>query len=136
MKKTPKSRTPGQMANTLGRYWRGSASGLRPIRRETGGEGRSNQAMSIDLALLVADGPRTITDALNGLNCTKWIEAINSELMSLKGHKTWSVVEEGKIPKDARAISLRMVLQEKIGEDRKVARYKARLVAHGVRQRE
>ena len=136
VKKTPKSRTPGQMANTLGSYWRGSASGLRPIRRETGGEGRSNQATSIDLALLVADGPRTITDALDGPNRTKWIEAINSELMSLEGHKTWSVVEEGKIPKDARAISSRMVLQEKIGEDGKVARYKARLVAHGFRQRE
>jgi len=123
------------MANTLGRYWRGSASGLRPIRRETGGEGRSNQATSIDLALLVADGPRTITDALDGPNRTKWIEAINSELMSLEGHKPWSVVEEGKIPKDAQAISSRMVLQEKIGEDGKVARYKAPLIAHEFRQR-
>jgi len=136
VKKTPKSRTPGHMANTLGRYCRGSASGLRSIRRETGGEGRSNQAMSIDLALLVADGPRTITEALDGPNRTKWIEAINSELMSLEGHKMWSVVEEGKIPKDAPAISSRMVLQEKIEEDGKVARYKARLVAHAFRQRE
>jgi len=136
VKKTPKSRTPGQMANTFGSYWRGSASGLRPIRREIGGEGRSNQATSIDLALLVADGPRTITDALDGPNRTKRIEAINSELMSLEGYKTWSVVEEGKIPKDARAISSRMTLQEKIGEDGKVARYKARLVAYGFRQRE
>jgi len=136
VKKTPKSRTPGQMVNTLGSYWSGAGSGLRPIRRETGGEGRSNQATSIDLPLLVADGPRTITDALDGPNHTMWIEAINSELMSLEGHKTWSVVEERKIPKDARAISLRMVLQEKIGEERKVARYKARLMAHGFRQRE
>ena len=83
MKKTPKSCTPSQMANTHGSYWRGSASGLRPISRETRGEGRRNQVTSIDLALLVADGPRTITDALNGPNHTKWIEAINSELMSL-----------------------------------------------------
>ena len=135
VKKTPKSRAPGQMANTLGSYWRGSASGLRPIRRETGGEGRSNEAMSIDLALLVADVPRTIMDTLDGPNRTKWIEAINSKLMSLEEHKTWSMVEEGKIPKDAWAISSRMVLQEKIGEDGKVARYKARLVAHGFRQR-
>jgi len=86
--------------------------------------------MSIDLALLVADGQRTITDALDGPNRTRWIEAINSELMLLEGHKTWSVVEERKIPKDTRVISSRMVLQEKIGEDGKVARYKARLVAH------
>ena len=56
--------------------------------------------------------------------------------MSLEGHKTWSVVEGGKIPNDAQAISARMVLQEKIGEDRKVARYKARLVEKGLRQRE
>ena len=105
VKKTPESRTPGQMANTLGSYWRGSASGLRPIRREPRGEGRSNQVTSIDLALLVAERPRTITDAVDGANRTKWIEAINSELMSLEGHKTWSVVEEEKIPKDAQAIS-------------------------------
>jgi len=131
VKKTPKSRTPGQMVNTLGSYWRGPASGLRPVRRETAGEGRRNQATRIDLASLIADEPRTITDALDGPNRTKWIEAINSELMSLEGQKTWSMVEEGKIPKDARAISSRMVLQEKIGEDGKVARYKARLVAHG-----
>jgi len=50
VKKTPKSRTPGQMANMLGSYWRGSARGLRPIRRETGGEGTINQATSIHLA--------------------------------------------------------------------------------------
>jgi len=136
VKKTPKSRTPGQMANTLGSYWRGSAFGLRPIRRETRGEGRCNQATSIDLALLVADGPRTITNTLNGPDRTKWIEAINSEFMSLEGHKTWSMVGEGKIPNDAQAISSRMVLQDKVGEDGKVARYKARLVAYGFRQRE
>jgi len=75
-------------------------------------------------------------DALDGPNRTKWIEAINSELMSLEGHKTWSVVEQEKIPEDAQAISSRMVLQEKIGEDGKVARYKARLIAHGFQQRE
>jgi len=48
----------------------------------------------------------------------------------------WSVMAEGKIPKDARGISSRIVLQEKIGEDGKVSRYKARLIAHGFRQRE
>ena len=46
------------------------------------------------------------------------------------------MVEEGKIPKDARAICSRMVLQDQLGEDRKVAGYKARLVGHGFRQRE
>ena len=46
------------------------------------------------------------------------------------------MVEEGKIPKDARAISSRMVLQKKIGVDGKVARYKESLVAHRFRQRE
>ena len=85
---------------------------------------------------MVDDGPRTITGALDGPNRTKWIEAINSELLSLEGDKTCSVVEEGKIPKDAWAISSRMVLQEKIGEDGKVARYKARLVTYGFQQRE
>jgi len=136
VKKTPKSQLPGQMKNTLGGYWKGSASGLRPIRKSTGGAGRSSQATSIDLALLVADGPRTITDALDGPNRRRWIEAINSELLSLEGHKTWSEVQGGKLPVGSRAISSRMVLQKKIGEDGKVARYKARLVAHGFRQRE
>jgi len=54
----------------------------------------------------------------------------------LEGYKTLSAVEEGKLPVGSRAISSRMVLQEKIREDGKVARYKARLVAHGFRQRE
>jgi len=81
VKKTPKGCTPSQIVNTLGSYLRRSPSGLRPSRRETGGEGRSNQATSIDLALLVTDGPRTITDALDGSIRTNWIEAINSELI-------------------------------------------------------
>ena len=134
--KTPKCRTSDQITNTLGSYWRGSDSGQRRIRTETGGEGRSNQGTSIDLPLLVADATRMITDALDRPNGSRWIEAINSELMSLEGHKTWSVGEEEKVPKNARAISSRMVLQEKIGQDGKVARYKAHVVAQGSQQRE
>jgi len=88
--------------------------------------------MSIDLDLLVANVPRTIKDALNQPNRTKWIEAINNQLMSLEGHKTWSMVQEGQISRDARAISSRIVLQEKIGEDGKRARYKARPMATSI----
>jgi len=61
--------------------------------------------MSIDLALLVTDRPRTIKDALNGPNRMKWIMAIKHELLYLEGQKTWSMVEEGKIMKETEAIS-------------------------------
>ena len=59
--------------------------------------------------------------------CTKgreWTDTINSELQSLEGHDTWSVVSTSNDTNDnLRTISLRMILQEKLGEDGRVSRY-------------
>jgi len=89
----------------------------------------------IDYTFMVTNGPESINAALRGAYREEWVKAINSELDSLETHDTWTVVPTTDETRDLRTISSRMVLQEKLGEDGRVARFKARLVAHGFRQR-
>ena len=63
------------------------------------------------------------------------IDAINIELKSLESHEMWGVIKPGSLPTEARPISSRMVLPEKVVEDGRIARFKARLVGHGFRQK-
>ena len=82
---------------------------------------------------MVNDGPGSIEEALRSADRNQWIDAINNELKLLESHETWGVIKPGSLPTEARPISSRMVLQERVGEDGRIARYKARLVAHRFR---
>jgi len=84
---------------------------------------------------MVTNGPESINAALRGAYREQWVKAINSELDSLEIHDTWTVVPTTDEPRGLRMISSSIVLQEKLGEDGWVARFKARLVGHGFRQR-
>jgi len=89
----------------------------------------------IDYTFMVTNGPESINAALPGAYREEWVKAINSELDSLETHDSWTVVPATDETRDLRMISSRMVLQKKLGEDGRVARFKARLIAHGFRQR-
>jgi len=84
---------------------------------------------------MVTNGPESMNGALSRAYREKWVKAINSELDSLETHDTWTVVPKTDEMRDLCTIVSRIVLQEKLGEDSCVARFKARLVAHGFRQR-
>jgi len=88
-----------------------------------------------DLVFMVNNRPNTIEEALSGAEKDHWIEAINTELDSLEDHATWGVITLGGLPTEVRPICSRMALQENVGEDGRVACYKARLVGHGFCQR-
>jgi len=89
----------------------------------------------IDYTFMVTNGPESMNGALSRAYRVKWVKAINSELDSLETHDTWTVVPKTDEMRDLCTIVSRIVLQENLGEDSCVARFKARLVAHGVRQR-
>ena len=99
-------------------------------------EGEEGANLIVGYAFMVANGPRSIEEALNGTHRKEWTDAINSELQSLEEHDTWPVIPTSNDTNDnLRTISSRMVLKEKLGEDGGVSRYKACLVGHGFRQR-
>jgi len=89
----------------------------------------------IDYTFMVTNGPESIKPALRGAYREEWVKAINSELDSLETHDTWTMIPTTDETRDLHTISSRMNLQEKLGEDRRVARFKAHLVAHGFWQR-
>ena len=87
-----------------------------------------------DSAWMVADGPRTLRDALLSSDGKAWKVAIEAELENLRSHNTFHFVED-----DSRlgtAITSRMVMQKKLNKLGEIEKYKVRLVAHGFKQRE
>ncbi len=77
---------------------------------------------------LNSDEPRNMNEVLNSPDKKKWMEAIKSELESIKENKVWSVV---KRPNDKSIIQTRWIFKIKRNADNKPEKYKARLVAKG-----
>ena len=82
-------------------------------------------------ALLPAE-PANYLDALSRPDASRWVQAMNDELASLHSHATWEVT---KLPPGVKPIPTKWVYAVKRAPDGSVARYKARLVAAGYRQR-
>jgi Reverse transcriptase (RNA-dependent DNA polymerase) len=61
----------------------------------------------------------------------KWMEAIHSELVSLREMRTWELVDKKEVPGDARILPCKLVLKIKTHEDGTIERYKARVVVLG-----
>ena len=74
--------------------------------------------------------PRNIKDALEN---DSWIEAMNEEIEQIEKNKTWTLVPR---PKDKNVIGTKWVFRNKLNEDGKVSRNKARLVCKGYSQEE
>ena len=118
----------------------GDDIGARTRSRRARGDGGTptepgSASYMMDMAFMVVNGPKSISDAMRSSEKEKWMDAINTELQCLEDHETWEVIQPGGLPAEARPITSRVVLQDKIGQNRTVERYKARLVAHGFRQR-
>ena len=76
--------------------------------------------------------PKDINEALNGPNCSKWKQAIQSELESIKANNVWNIVDR---PANKKVIGTRWVFKIKRNENNVPERFKARLVAKGYDQK-
>jgi len=75
--------------------------------------------------------PKTYTEALMGLEYDRWLDAMQSEMESMRENQVWNLVDP---PDGVRAIECKWIFKKKIDADGKVHIYKARLVAKGFHQ--
>jgi hypothetical protein len=89
------------------------------------------ESIEDELALSAISGPVSYKMALKAPDSEKWLEAINSELLSISKNDVWNIMDK---PKDANIVSTRWVFVKKLDENGQILKYKARLVAHGFEQ--
>jgi hypothetical protein len=75
--------------------------------------------------------PTTLEEARRRNDWSKWDEAINKELTTLKDAGTWSIVEK---PEGVNVVGCKWVFRIKQNVDGEIDKYKARLVAKGYSQ--
>jgi hypothetical protein len=97
----------------------------RPQKRYTAGANLALKAASQS-----SDMPSAM-EALKSEGADKWMEAIHSELASLREMRTWELIDKKEVPADARILPCNLVLKVKRHEDGTVERYKARVVILG-----
>jgi hypothetical protein len=83
-----------------------------------------------NISILNAE-PESFEEATSSGNAEQWKQAMDEEIQSLKQNQTWTLVEP---PKNQQVIDNRWVYKIKRNEDGSVQKYKARLVARGLRQ--
>lgn len=75
--------------------------------------------------------PKSYQEAMNCLDCEKWMGAMNSEISSLKKNHTWDLVN---LPKGRKVIDNKWIFKIKHNSAGDVERFKARLVIRGFTQ--
>ncbi|GAU52016.1 hypothetical protein TSUD_418310, partial [Trifolium subterraneum] len=88
------------------------------------------QDVETNLGLISQIKPRSINEAITD---ESWIEAMKEELHQFEKNEVWNLVP---FPKDNSIIGTRSVFRNKLDENGKVVRNKARLVAQGYNQQE
>lgn len=79
------------------------------------------------------DEPKTYDEAIAGEERDKWQSAVDQEVNALIDNETWTVVNEK--PRDTQVIDCKWVFKKKRDENGVIAKYKARLVARGFKQK-
>ena len=75
---------------------------------------------------------KSYEEAISGPEADKWKEAMDAEIEQLYEMGTW---EEAELPVGRKAVGCRWVFLRKRGEEGKIIKYKARLVAQGFSQK-
>ena len=91
-----------------------------------------NLAEAASVAAVDTKEPKTIEEALNGVNSKLWSDALSDEFNSLKENQTWDLVD---LPAGKNIVGSRWVLKHKRGAEGEITRCKARLVAQGYSQK-
>ena len=76
--------------------------------------------------------PTSFEEATTSPDSSKWIQAMETEMRSLKDNDVWELME---LPAERKAVGSKWVYKVKTGADGSVERYKARLVAQGFTQK-
>ena len=90
-----------------------------------------NEDIDCSIATLDIIEPRTLDEALNGPNASRWKNAADDEYQSLLKNDTWELVD---LPPGKNVIGCKWVFKLKKNVDGSISRYKARLVAQGYSQ--
>lgn len=81
---------------------------------------------------LPCEEPLTVDEAKSSIYWSKWKDAMDEEMNSLKENFTWTLIE---LPAGRKPIKNKWVFKEKKDESGKTCRFKARLVVKGCSQR-
>ena len=74
------------------------------------------------VAALDTEEPKTIEEALNGVNSKLWSDALSDEFNSLRENQTWDFVD---LPAGKNIVYSRWVLKHKHGVEGEITRCKA-----------
>ncbi|KAL0405215.1 UNVERIFIED_CONTAM: hypothetical protein Slati_3835400, partial [Sesamum latifolium] len=85
----------------------------------------------IGLTSKLDNDPKTYGEAISDIDSDKWLEAMKSEMDSMGSNQVWTLVDP---PKGARPVGCKWVYKHKLGADREVTAFKARLVGKGYTQ--
>ena len=91
-----------------------------------------NLMEAASVAAVDTEEPKTIEEALNGMNSKLWSDALSDEFNSLKENQTWDLVD---LPAGKNIVGSKWVLKHKRGAEGEITRCKARLVAQGYSQK-
>nr|GEV45398.1 zinc finger, CCHC-type [Tanacetum cinerariifolium] len=80
----------------------------------------------------VEDDPKTFDEAMKSQDVTFWKEAINDEMDSIIGNKTWMLTG---LPLSFRPLGCNWIFKRKLKVDGTVEKFKARLVIQGFKQK-
>ena len=119
---------PGKVTNLVSRG--------RPRILRTGQKGRprKQKLQKVNLAVNIEyPNPISFEDAMESEESSKWINAMRTELSSLRENATWKILDR---PKNKNVLSNKWVFCVKHKEDGSIDKYKARLVVRGCEQRD
>jgi hypothetical protein len=74
--------------------------------------------------------PATYTEAMEGSESEKWLEAMKSKIRSMYDNQVWTLVD---IPSDHMVVQNKWTFKKKTDADGNITIYKARLVTKGFR---
>ncbi|KAL0319632.1 UNVERIFIED_CONTAM: Retrovirus-related Pol polyprotein from transposon TNT 1-94 [Sesamum radiatum] len=86
----------------------------------------------VGLTSQLDNDPKTYGEAMSDIDSDKWLEAMKSEMDSMGSNEVWTLVDP---PKGVRPVGCKLVYKRKLGADREVTAFKARLVVKGYTQR-
>lgn len=85
-----------------------------------------------DFDIGTSKDPVSFSQAIEGNNFVKWIDAMNDELKSMDQNKVWDIVE---LPEGYKIVRCKWLFKTKHDSKGNIERYKARLVAKGFTQK-
>nr|KYP40054.1 Retrovirus-related Pol polyprotein from transposon TNT 1-94 [Cajanus cajan] len=80
----------------------------------------------------IENDPVTFSQAINGDNAEKWLDAMKAELKSMEHNRVWDLVE---LPEGCKRVGCKWVFKTKRDSHGNLECYKARLVAKGFTQK-